>query len=82
MATDGSRSPLTIPHKAIKDIRYSGINSIGLCSEPFTITKPERIALCQTKIRPGEEAHRAYPPSYAMREPRRGLPVFKPPIVE
>lgn len=27
----------------------------------------------QTKIRPGEEAHRAYPPSYAMSEPRRGL---------
>lgn len=30
----------------------------------------------QTKIRPGEEAHRAYPPSYSMREPRRGLPKF------
>ena len=41
----------------------------------IAITKPERIALCQTKIRPGEEAHRAYPPSYSMREPRRGLPL-------
>ncbi len=73
MATAGSRSPLTIP-TVERIFNISGINSIGalLGALHNHQTRTHSFGVSD-QIRPGEEARRAYPPSYSMREPRRGL---------